>query len=143
SWAHRKWEWHDRATRFSCASVLPYRTVASSTGGTLLRCCDPRLWDHVFLCGAGRASRPLGHCRVHSRLAEESECETSRGAAPATAEARGAAMIPVPRQDLKIERAKFAAGPGPLVQSRVNRAQSWALIIGLVALAVTAYGAFA
>lgn len=47
------------------------------------------------------------------------------------------------RSELKIEGARFASAMAPALRSRLNRVQLAALVIGMVALALSAFGAFA
>jgi hypothetical protein len=47
------------------------------------------------------------------------------------------------RTELKIEGARFASAMEPALRSRINQAQLAAFLIGLIALALSAYGAFA
>lgn len=51
-------------------------------------------------------------------------------------------MTPMTAQDLKIEGAKFPRSLAPEVQSVIARVQLISLVVGLVALGLTAYGAF-
>ena len=51
----------------------PYsqRRAAEAADRPLLRCDDPRVWDHVFLRLADSAARPMGHRGVHPGASTE------------------------------------------------------------------------
>src|SRR5690606_10562377 len=65
------WRRHGHSTRLPASAELPQPAPAGGQRQALLPGDDRRLRHHVLLRRPGRAGRPLGHRRLHPRLAAQ------------------------------------------------------------------------